>query len=620
MATKKIPGGYAGKILTVDLNQRKVKEEELSPDFLRRYLGGMGLGAKLLYDSVKPDIEAYHPENHLIFMTGPLTGTVPCGCKIEVITKSPVTKAYGEANAGGHFGPRLKMAGYDGLIIKGKSEKPVYLSITEKGVEFMEAQHLWGKDCFETVDIIREELGNKKARVACIGPGGENLVKIASIVLDKGNVAARTGVGAIMGAKNLKAIAVHGDKNIPVSDPEALKVQSREYNNIVRQSPILQYFSKHGTSGIFEPCYAIGDVPIKNFKEGVLPDYKNLGGERMTDTILLKKESCYNCPIFCKRVVKVDKEPFRMEGPGPEYEGIAALGATCGVVDLEAVAKGNDLCNRYGIDVISAGVIIAFAMECYEKGILTDKDTNGLKLEWGSVDALIPLIHRIAKREGVGDILAEGVKGAAQRIGKGSEEFALEVKGVEMPMHDPRALKSKGLGYAVSTVGARANSMTPANTWERMGFPDLMGQRDVTTLEYKVELCVKGQNFLAGFNSTGLCMFFTAFSNGVLSKFMNFFNTVTGWNMSLEEILEVGERTYNLQRVFNMNHGHTKEMDLLPRRFTHEPLKEGGAKESVVELDKMLPMYYTLREWDLETGRPKDSLLKRLGLESLVKS
>jgi aldehyde:ferredoxin oxidoreductase len=611
-----LPGGYLGKILWIELSQNTFWEERLQDmESIRKYIGGAGLGTKMLYESADWHIGPFDERNLLIFLTGPLTGTVPAGTKYFVVTRSPATQGYGESNSGGFFGTVLKMSGFDGLVVKGKADRPVYIFIDNGNVCIKDASHLWGKDTYETVSLIQEELGNPKVRVAAIGPAGEKLVSIAGIFNDGHNAAARMGLGAVMGSKRLKAIAVNGSSRIPVYDRSLLNKLTGIYRDLVKTDPHLRYFTTHGTNGIFEPCYLIGDIPIKNFTEGVFQNYHNLTGERLTEILLKSKAACYRCPIACKRVIKTRVNGHFKEGPGPEFEGVAALGACCGIDDLDAVAEANELCNRYGIDVISTGVIIAFLMECYERGLIRRSETEELEFRWGSTSALFGMIHKIGKREGIGDLAANGVRSLAKVVGKGAESLAMEVKGLELPMHDGRALKSKGLGYAVAPVGARANSMTPANTWCRLGMPELMKNYNPDSLEDNVELCIKSQDLFAGINSAGLCMFFMAFPGNVLKPLIDFLQAVTGWDIDLKEFLQTGERIFNLQRILNFRFGFPKEMDRLPMRITSEPLKEGGAKGRVVELEDMLPLYYERRGWSEETGNPQRSKLVELGLE-----
>ncbi|HLA28349.1 MAG TPA: aldehyde ferredoxin oxidoreductase family protein [Syntrophales bacterium] len=611
--SKNLPGGYAGKILQVELRDNTFREQRIEEsETIRKYLGGVGLGAKMFYDDQDGNIGAFDAKNPLIFLTGPFTGTIPAGVKYFVVTRSPATQGYGESNSGGFFGTALKMSGFDGLVVKGKADKPVYIFIDNGKVYIKNAAHLWGKDTCETTSLIREELGNPKVRVAAVGPAGEKLVYFAGIFNDGHNVAGRMGLGAVMGSKMVKAIAVNGSSKIHISDRLLLKKLTGDYRTLVKTDPHFRYFTTHGTNGIFEPCYLIGDVPIKNFTEGVLQNYHNLTGERLTEILLKSKAACYQCPIACKRTIKSRINELAVQGP--EYEGVAALGTCCGIDDLCKIAEANELCNHYGIDVISTGVIIAFLMECYEKGLIRRSETENLELRWGSTSALIGMIHKIGKREGIGDLAANGIKSLAKGIGKGAEDLAMEVKGLEIAMHDGRALKSKGLGYAVAPVGARANSMTPANTWCRLGMPELMKDFNSDSLEDNVELCIKSQDLFAALNSVGVCMFFMAFPGIVLKPLMDFLRAVTGWDIDLEEFMHTGERIFNLQRIINGRFGFTKEMDRLPARFTSEPLKEGGARGKVVELDRMLPLYYSQRGWNKETGMPEASKLAELGL------
>jgi aldehyde:ferredoxin oxidoreductase len=588
--------GYIGRILRVDLSNRKMIEEELEEEFLKKYLGQEGIATRFLYNEVKPGISAFDPENRLIFMTGPLTGTVAPSCgRYSVVCKSPLTGAFGSANSGGFFGSELRFAGYDGLIVSGRSEKPVYLWIHESKVEIRDAHQLWGKDTSDTVDLIQAELSDRKIRVACIGPAGENLVRIASIITDKGRACARTGVGAVMGSKKLKAVAVRGTGKIAVVDEEKLRKIAKETADTMMQHPRIQLIKEHGTAGILEMVVKAGYGIVKNWTQAEFSGCNNLYGPTMTQTILTKRTTCFNCPVMCGRHVEIKDGSYAgLSGAGPEYETIAALGPLCMNDDLETVAKANNLCNRLGMDTISTGNIIAFAMECYEKGAIRKEDFPGEPLIWGDSASMIELIEKIARREEIGDILAEGVKRAAVKIGKGAEEFALEVKGLEMPLHDPRVFQGFGLAFATGNTGARHT--------EGM---------DRTT---QADSVIRAQNLHAGsVNSLGLCIFayFWSDSAGCIPSLLS---AVTGWDVNLDQIVHTGEMVFNLKRAFNIRHGFSKEDDRLPKRFTEEPLQDGASKGMVCNLKSMIEDYYGLREWDEKTGKPLKEKLEKLGL------
>lgn len=447
---------YAGRILRVNLTHKRIIEEKLDENVARRFLGGRGLGVKILFDELKPGIDPFSPENKLVIATGVGTGIpFPGNARFVIMAKSPLTGIWGEANAGGYFGPELKFAGYDAIIVEGKAEDPVYLWIHKDGVDIRDASHLWGKITGETQRIIREEVKDAKTRVLCIGPGGENLVRYACVISDLVHAAGRSGMGAVMGSKKLKAIAVRGTKKLELADEKRVRELARKAIKEVWEGAYGDLLYKYGSAGDLDDLNATGRLPTKNFRKCTFEGAEKITGETIAKTILVNRITCYACPVAHKRAVEA-REPYVVDPAygGPEYETAAALGSLCMNDNLVAISKANELCNKYGIDTISTGVVIAFAMECYEKGIVTKDICNGLDLTWGNYKAMIRLIEKIAKREGIGDILAEGVARASKKIGGGSEEFALHIKGQEVPMHEPRGKKGVGLSYAVSNRGA----------------------------------------------------------------------------------------------------------------------------------------------------------------------
>ncbi|MEM3479254.1 MAG: aldehyde ferredoxin oxidoreductase family protein [Candidatus Bathyarchaeia archaeon] len=607
--------GYMGKILRVDLSSNKVYEEEISEEIARKFIGGVGLAAKIIYDEVKPETPAYSPENKIVFMTGPLTGTlIPCTGRYVVCSKSPLTDAWGEAHASGFWARELKRAGFDGIVVEGKSGRPVYLVIDDEDVRLEHAESIWGLGCLDTEEVLKKDLGGD-FRVACIGPAGERLVRFAAIISDEGRAAGRCGLGAVMGSKMLKAIAVRGSKEVPVKDPERIRsVLKRIYPQIM-SSPVTQIYASYGTSGELLSFHEYGDVPIKNFALGDWEGIERISGEIYNKTMVKAKKACWNCPIACWRHVEVGEGPYAglMLKRGPEYETLAAFGALLLNDRLDVIVKANLLCNQYGLDTISTGVCIAFAIECYERGII-DRHETGTDLRWGDPETILALIEEIGERKGFGNLLAEGVKRASEKIGGGSERFAMHVKGLEMPMHDPRAFKGMGLQYAVSNRGAchlqglvlrieQGERVTDLKIYERLNRFETKGKGKVLAII---------QNWHEVLESLIICKFL-----GIAPGHIpGLYTLVTSMPTSLESLLEAGERIYTLKRMFNVRCGVTRKDDTLPHRVMYEGLKEGGSLGNTIspdDLKAMLDEYYAARGWD-ENGIPKNETLRKLGL------
>ncbi len=455
-----MPGGYTGKILFVDLTTGAIKEESPSESVYRDFIGGAGLGVRILYERMKPRADPLGPENILSFVTGPLTGTpTPASGRFTVVTKSPLTGAWAESNSGGTFGPELKAAGYDAIFISGVATKPVYLLLSGGKAELKDASHLWGKDTNETDDILHLELGEPEIKVACIGPAGEACSLISGIVNERGRIAARSGVGAVMGSKRLKAVAVRGDKKVSVAEPEKLKSARNAFNKNIKASGFQQSLTAVGTGGGVSFLVSIGDCPIKNYNlsgSEAMPTCTNLDSANM-DKFKLKSYGCHACPVRCGAIIQVKEGPFATKGEvhRPEYETLAALGTLCLNDNVESVIRANEICNLYGLDTMAAGSVIAFAMECYENGLLGKEETDGIELAWGNAEAVIAVLQKLARREGFGAVLADGVEKAAERIGKGSEEYAMHVHGQGLPCHDPRVNPSQGTAYFVDADPSR---------------------------------------------------------------------------------------------------------------------------------------------------------------------
>ncbi len=626
-----LAGGYMGKILRVNLSTRNISVKDLEEDFARRYIGGVGTAARILYDEVPFRVDAFDPLNRLIFSTGPVTGTpVFSAGRHSVTTKSPLTGSIGDASAGGFWGAELKFSGYDMIVIHGRAEKPVYIWINDGSAEIMDARAYWGMSTRDADRAIRRDLGDSKARVATIGRAGESLVRYAAIMSDEGSrAAARCGVGAIMGFMNLKAVVARGHKSVSLHDEDRVKQYARELARILKADTHTQWFRNHGTPGYYSIIMELGDSPVENFRKGSFDGAEDLSLPGGYSKILVGTRTCYNCPVSCRRIVKVEDMPYRTDRnvEGPEYQTLAALGGNCGVSDVRAVAKANDLCNLYGIDTISAGVTVAFAMECYEKGILTKDDTEGLDLSFGNGSALVTTIEKIANREGFGNLLAEGSKRAAQIIGKGAERFAMEVKGLEVAMHDPRAFQAMGLTYATAPVGAdhmEGETIFMENpgdiTYAELNGGSKWGKIDRFSIEWKPEIAFKVQNLWAVIAAMGYCLAACVTGTTVypLEYNIKFYEAVTGVKISFAEFMKAGERIYNVKRAFSAKHGFTSTDDYLPKRLLEQPMREGGSKGFVARVNDMLPEYYRLRGWDLETGKPTKEKLVELQLDDIA--
>jgi aldehyde:ferredoxin oxidoreductase len=595
----------------------KFSRETIKESLLRRYIGGSGLAAKILFDETNAETDPLSPNNLLIFMTGPVTASkVPLSGRYHVVSKSPLTGIYGESDSGGSWGPELKKAGYDGIIVRGRASKPVYLWICDGQAELRNAEHLWGVDTYDVDELIKEETDHK-AVTACIGPAGEKIARIAAIMNDGkyGRAAGRCGLGAVMGYKRLKAISVLGTGSVEIADSKALGNSVKELASFIVENAKSQH--DYGTSGGLTSMEYLGDLPIRNWLQGSWEEgAEKISGQTMAKTILSGRYYCSGCIIGCGREVKFESAKYgKVEGAGPEYETLAMLGANCFIDDLEAVAKANELCNRYGLDTISTGAVIAFAMEAYESGLITKEDAGGVSLTWGDAEAMIEMVEKIGKREGLGWLLGEGVKIASQKTGGFSAEFAIHVKGMELPAHDPRAYYSQGLSYATSNRGA-CHLQSLSHIFERsvtlpdLGFPEVQERHSV---ERKGELVVKAQDVMCMLDSMKVCKFIL-FGGIKPSQLVNWLNWVTGWDMDLEEFMRTGERIYNLKRLYNVREGMSRKDDVLPSRMLTRRRVEGGSPDNLPPLGELLAQYYSHREWD-EMGMPKQEKLKKLGLE-----
>ena len=593
--------GYFGKILKVDLTEGKTEVLEPDEQLYRDYLGGSGLAARLFFDMGACDADPLGADNPLFVMHGPLSGTTLPGCsRLEVCARSPLTGIWGESSMGGHVSPQFRGTGYDGIVITGASSKPVYLWITDKAVEIRDASGLWGKDTFETEDALREELGDKRVKVMSIGPAGENLVKYAAIVNDKGSLAGRTGMGAVMGSKKLKAIAFRGSARTTIADEAAVKEVSARAKEEIKTSLAAEGFHLFGSNVHMEMGMAISDVPVKNWREAQWEQGMDaLSGVTVAETILTKTHSCYACPVACKRIVKIDCGPYEMEeGPGLEYEGAAALGTLQRTDNLEAVSKANELTDRLGMDCISAGSSIAYATEAFSEGLITKEDTGGIDLSWNDPELLVQLVKMIANREGIGNDLAEGTRAMSKKYG--GEDFAIHVKGLEVPMHDPRALWGMALTYATGVRGAChvADDNLCAElgniTFKEVGLKGTKPQKPEGKAEQTVMAQAYGQ--LAG--SAVICLY-AWWSMGGIEILRDMLNAVTGYGYTIDSLLEGAQRAWYLKRSIDNLCGVTKEDDVVPERILR-PHIEGRTSN----LSKVLfPMLYSLTAHKIRNER-----------------
>lgn len=613
-----MPGGYAGKFLLVDLSAGSWSDFTVDEEILRDFLGGSSLAAKLFFDRYPLDADPLSGQNPLMIMTGPMVGSgFPGTSRFSICAKAPQTGIWGESACGGTFGPELKRAGYDGLVVEGISSAPVTLCIVDGKVELQDASSLWGKDVYETTDALKEK--DARFKVLTIGAAGENLVKIASIGNDKGHFSGRTGLGAVMGSKKLKAIVVRGSAKPLKADEERYKTAFKSAITEVKESALADGLHLMGSDANMDLGMVSGDVPIKNWTVGEAFDLSsNLSGPTMREKYLTKEHACANCPVACKRVVKVDDGPYMTEeGPGPEYETCGTFGTMMMNPDLAAVIKANELCNRYGLDTISCGSTIALAMELYEKGILSKGDLDGIDLTWGNMEAVMPLIRKIAYREGIGDILAEGSLRAARRIGKGAEEYVVHVKGLEAPMHDPRGFHGMGLAYMMSNRGACHLQHAVLATEQGMAsWPELFDMKDDyvgTTSEGKAMLVYNSENYGILGNSLSICHYLVDILKP--ETILEAFNAITGFGLDKESLLKTGMRDWTLKRGINNLLGITKKDDALPKKLL-TALEEGGAAGSVPDVELLLSEYYAVRGLD-DRGYPLPEKLTELGLEDL---
>lgn len=600
--------GWTGKVLRVNLADGTIRKEQLRTRDAEAYIGARGLGSKYWVDEVKdPMVDAMGPKNNLLFVTGPLTGTMATSAgRYEVVCKAPLTGTLAASNSGGYFGPELKYAGYDMIVFEGKSPKPVYLYIYNDTAELRDAAALWGKNTHETTDAILAET-DPDAKVACIGPAGEKGVLFAAVINDKHRAAGRSGVGAVMGSKNLKAVAVRGTKGVRVADTAAFLATVRAAREKLAANPVTSAgLPAYGTNVLVNILNQAGGLPTRNFQTGHFEEADDISGETLSATLLVAKKGCAGCTSACGRVSKTTGT-YAGSGEGPEYESAWSFGAACGISDLSAVTKANFLCNELGIDTITMGSTIACAMELFEKGLVTEADT-GMDLSFGNAASMVEMVKKTAAREGFGDRLAQGSWRLASEAGH--PELSMTTKKQEMPAYDPRALQGMGLEYATSNRGGchvRGYLTSP----EILGLPQKL---DPDSIEEKPAWLKAFQDLTASFDSSGVCLFTTfAIGGEELAAQMA---AATGVPYTADDIMKAGERIWNLERLFNLAAGYTKASDTLPPRLLNEPIPTGPAKGKVSRLPEMLPGYYAVRGWD-ESGVPTDEKLQELGLSRL---
>lgn len=622
--------GWAGRIICVDLSKGKIIKQDLPMQLAKGYLGGRGINVKILYDEVGSEVEPLSPENRLIFGCGPLVGTLAPSCsRWNVTARSPLTDILGDSNAGGHWAPELKWAGYDNIVVTGRAEKPTYLWINNDDIELKGATHIWGKTLTEASEMIKEETGDEDTKICSIGPAGENLVKTALVMSDLTRAAGRCGMGAVMGSKKLKAIAVRGTKGVKIAKPDEFESLCTEAYNQLLSHPMYKHWSTQGTLHLLKGVNAAGRLKIKNWTENVLRDEEAdaISGETFLQHYSLKNKGCFNCPISCSHYYRVRGGPYDgTVGEGPEYEAQAGFGSNLYIINWPAILHMNTLVNELGLDVCSVSTTLSWAMECYEKGLVTDKDTGGISLNWGNDEAAVQMIKNIAYRKGFGDVLAEGAYAASQKVGKGSERFVIHSKKLEWTGTELRGSFGWALAYATSTRGAdhlRALMYVASLKAYAEQARKLFGVPPEATDGWSP----KGKPFFVKYledlgaviDSLGLCktpslclMIESYFRPDPLAKIVS---AATGWDIDGNGLMKIGERIYHVEKAFNIKLGYgRREHDTIPERFVKEflPSPPRNTAKALVKLDPMLDEYYKLRGWDVKTG-----LIPRTKLEEL---
>ena len=615
-------GGYTGKVLRIDLTNKISKVTELERDLVKGFLGGRGFNAKRMYDEIPPGTDPLGPENNLYFATGPLVGTsFPTASRFNISAKSPQTGILGDTNAGGHFASEMKFAGYDQIVLEGRSSKPVYIHVSDDNVEFMNASHLKGRGVYETDEIIKSDLGDRRVQTAIIGPAAENGVKFAGVFANLMRAAARTGMGSVMASKGVKALVVRGTGSVSVAKPRMFEELVEEIDDQIRGHE--QYWGRRrmGTTRILLMANAAGFLPTRHYTAGTFEHATEVSGERLAEEFNVKGRGCFACTIPCSRVYVVKSgEHAGLYGEGPEYESQGSFTSRTGNRSLETALKANDMCNRLGLDILTTAESISWAMELHEKGMLTSEEADGLDLSWGNTETILALIDKIARREGFGDVLADGTRMSATKLGRGMD-LTMQVKGLDIIMADPRGLKGFGLGYAVASRGGDHLRSEPF--LELADDPEI-GERMFGVPDATMRLAYRGKGKLVSYfedwnaviDALEPCK--NIMQNMEILTFdlaSRVIEATTGLQMTPAEIRGVGERIINIERAFNVREGIRRKDDTLPRRFREEPLTEGASKGTVFELEPMIDEYYGERGWDIETGIPTAETLRRLGLD-----
>jgi len=626
--------GWAGKILKVDLSREKIIEEPLDKDLAANFLGGRGINVKILYDELKPKTDPLGPKNVLIFGCGPLTGTLSPGSgRFNVTTLSPLTRILGDSNCGGWWAPELKFAGYDHIVICGRAEKQVYLWICDGESELRDASNLWGKDSVETQEIIREELGDPEIQVVNIGQAGERLVKFANIRTGLKNSAGRTGTGAVMGSKRLKAIAVRGTRSINVAKPKEFEELCLKLHITLRENPLFEAFSIYGTPILSNILNEAGIMPVKNWQTTDFPEIDAISGETLVKKHSVKNKGCFGCPIHCNHFYRIKDGPFAGElGEGPEYETINSLGPRCGNSNFSSIIHMNDLCNKYGLDTITLGNVLGLMMELRQRKIVTEKDMDGIKLDWGNWEAMIEMIEKIVKRDGIGNLLAEGPLSVAEKIGRGSEKYVIHTKRLDYSSHENRSAKGYALSHAVSTRGGdHLRSIPTCVYWGPAANPELIkmiygkvNTVDPRSYEDQAIAVIWYERMYTACDCIGMCKYITPWLGTgfglVPAEMTKLFSLATGVEIDERKMIEISDRVYNLERAFIVREGITRKDDYPPVRFMEEPIPSGPNKGDKIDgkkYDEMLDEYYEIRGWTSH-GVPTQAKLKELGLNSVA--
>ncbi len=619
--------GYAGRVLRVDLTEGEVRTSSLPSRWIRDFLGGDGIAARTLFEEVPGRTDPLSPKNRLIVATGPVTGTLwPMSGRTVFVSKAALTGIWGESHVGGFLGAELKFAGYDMLVVSGRAEKPVYLSIQDDNVTVNDAAKLWGLKTHETTSRIKELQNDPDVQVAAIGPAGEKLVKFASVLVNHARAAGRTGMGAVMGSKNLKAIAVRGTGSVSVARHDEFVELAKAAHMRVRTDPQAREMHKWGTWILTAVKQQIGELPTYNHRTGVFDGWESLSGDYIRPRYTVSDRACFGCSLGCKKVNYVRQGPYAgtLE-EGPEYEGLMAFGSSLGIADYPTTLKANQLCNRYGLDMISTGMTISFAFEAFEKGIIDKEMTGGLELRWGDSQAAIRLLEMIANRDGIGDVLAEGTRAAANRIGRGSAKYAIHVKGLEVSGQDGRTHRSIGLSHATGARGA--DHLRSLVVVDQLGYQEVAARRwgkdklpeivNPYTEKYKAAAVVETENAYCIRDALIVCWYSVSWPPIFwMDDFAKLLPLVTGIDEfgSTAELTKIAERQIALKRLFNAREGITRKDDKLPERFTEEPMPDGPGKGQLVDLEPMLDDYYRLRGWDHDTGLPTAETIRRLTL------